>query len=94
MAYPEFMHVIKNAEFVITDGGSNQEECYYLGVPTLLLRNVTERIEGLDRNVVISKNDLGKIKDFVKNHKRFRFPPISPQVKPSEIILDYVMNEL
>ncbi|MCC5860115.1 MAG: UDP-N-acetylglucosamine 2-epimerase [Ectothiorhodospiraceae bacterium] len=47
MTYRPFIHMAARARLVITDGGSNQEELYYLGVPTLLMREKTERQEGM-----------------------------------------------
>ncbi|MHA1439881.1 MAG: UDP-N-acetylglucosamine 2-epimerase [Promethearchaeota archaeon] len=53
--YFKFIKLLSSAEFVITDGGSNQEESYYLGKPCLVMRKTTERKEGLDKNVVFNK---------------------------------------
>lgn len=86
--YNQFTHIIAQCEFMVTDGGSNQEESYYLGKPCLLLRSVTERIEGLNGNVVISGNDLGKIRNFFKTYKIYQKQPLSSPVKPSTIIVD------
>ena len=47
--YFDFMKLLENAKFVITDGGSNQEELYYMQKPCLILRKVTERKEGIGR---------------------------------------------
>ncbi|MEC9423895.1 MAG: UDP-N-acetylglucosamine 2-epimerase, partial [Nitrospinota bacterium] len=33
LGFFEFNQILRNTEFIITDGGSNQEECFYLGVP-------------------------------------------------------------
>ena len=63
----DWINLCNQAQFVITDGGSNQEELSYLGVPTLLLRNETERREGLGRNVVISRFDRAVIREFLYN---------------------------
>ena len=51
--YFDFMKLLVGAEYVITDGGSNQEELYYMGKPCFILRNVTERTEGLGKNAVL-----------------------------------------
>lgn len=48
--YFDFMKLLKESEFVITDGGSNQEELYYMGKPTLIMRKTTERSEGIGEN--------------------------------------------
>ena len=85
--YFEFVKLISNAEFVFSDGGSNQEECYYLGKPCLLLRDETERKEGLGRNVVLSKFNEKVIKDFVKNYRKFKFKMVKNKVSPSETIV-------
>lgn len=90
MPYADFMLLCKNSEFVITDGGSNQEEMYYLGKPCLLLRNYTERTEGIHRNVLLSKNDKDRIKSFIEHYKRYERPPMIPERRPSQIIVDYL----
>ena len=53
--YFRFIKLLNNSEFIITDGGSNQEESYYLGKPCLVMRKTTERKEGLGKNVIISE---------------------------------------
>ena len=47
MGYADFVRLMGDARFVITDGGGNQEELSYLGIPTLLMRKATERQEGI-----------------------------------------------
>lgn len=56
MTYVPFIQLLSGARFVLTDGGSNQEELHYLGKPTLLMRSATERPEGL--------GEVGKLCDF------------------------------
>lgn len=88
--YIEFIHLMKKAEFIATDGGSNQEEAYYMGKPCLILRNVTERIEGLGENALLSYGDESIIKDFVKNYNKYQRKPAFPTTPPSKIIVDYL----
>ncbi len=90
LPYVDFIHLFENSEFVITDGGSNQEELYYMGKPCLLLRNVTERIEGLGQNVVLSKNNIGIIEEFINNYQKFQRRKISLRKRPSEIIVNFL----
>ena len=45
--YTDFMNLVANCEFVITDGGGLQEETYYFNKPCLLLRKRTEKHTGL-----------------------------------------------
>jgi UDP-N-acetylglucosamine 2-epimerase (non-hydrolysing) len=88
--YTDFINLLNKAQFIITDGGSNQEESYYLGKPCLLMRKATEREEGLGKNVIISNYDDKKIKDFIKNYKKYNFPEIKQKESPSRIIVNYI----
>jgi len=92
--YFEFLQLLKNSEFVITDGGSNQEELSYLGKPTLLFRDVTERIEGLDDTVIISHFDRKIIKEFISNYKTMQKPFLDVQTSPSKLIINYLIKEI
>ena len=85
--YFNFIKLLINSEFLITDGGSNQEEAYYLGKPTILFRSATERQEGLGANVVISDYDQQKIKEFVTNYRQYETEPIQLKKSPTEIIV-------
>ncbi|MDR2875870.1 MAG: UDP-N-acetylglucosamine 2-epimerase [Methylobacillus sp.] len=84
--YFRFIKLLSQAEFVISDGGSNQEECYYLGKPILLLRQATERQEGLGENCVLSHYDTNIIADFVKNYSTHQREQVHFITTPSEII--------
>ncbi len=91
LPYVDFMQLLKEAEFVVTDGGSNQEETYYTGKPCLLLRSNTERIEGLERNVMLSRSNKRNIKKFIKNYKDYIQEPVHISTPPSKIIVDYLI---
>ncbi len=43
LGYSDFMHLVFNAKFILTDSGGIQEETTYLGIPCLTVRNSTER---------------------------------------------------
>lgn len=90
LEYLPFVKAAKGAEFVITDGGGNQEELYHMGKPTLIFRNETERQEGIGTTALISKLDHKVISDFVSNYKTYEHPPTSSNISPSEIIVDAV----
>ena len=85
--YFKFIKLIQKSEFLITDGGSNQEEAYYLGKPTILFRRATERQEGVGANVVISNYDINIIRDFVTRYQEYARPPVQPEKSPTEIII-------
>ncbi|OGM02430.1 hypothetical protein A2115_03135 [Candidatus Woesebacteria bacterium GWA1_41_8] len=91
-SFVNFVRLLKGSEFIITDGGTNQEEAYYLGKPCLILRNVTERIEGLGRNAVLMGNDYNRIPEFIMNYKQFRKREILHIMEPSKLIVDYLIE--
>jgi UDP-N-acetylglucosamine 2-epimerase (non-hydrolysing) len=52
MDYLPLIHLIRHASLVLTDSGGIQEEAPGLGVPVLVLREVTERPEGVEAGTV------------------------------------------
>ncbi len=51
LKYTEFVWLLKQAHFVITDSGGLQEEAAGMGKPALILRENTERPEGVEAGV-------------------------------------------
>jgi len=92
MSFIDFNRLLSASQFIITDGGSNQEESAFLGIPCLLFRNETERLEGLGKNVVLSKFDISIIDEFVENYKNYLTPISSITSSPTSIILDDVVS--
>lgn len=90
MGYFEFVTLLDRSAFVITDGGSNQEELSYLGKPTLLMRRATERKEGLGANVALSGYDRDNVLAFLDRigRERHSAAPIDDMPSPSAIIVD------
>jgi UDP-N-acetylglucosamine 2-epimerase (non-hydrolysing) len=62
IGYLEFLALQRKATVVITDSGGIQEECTYLGVPCLTLRENTERpvTVTMGTNVVVGR-DMGRL---------------------------------
>ena len=59
----DFHNILSRAFAVLTDSGGIQEEAAALGVPVFLMRDTTERIEGLEGgNVVLVGTDGQRIK--------------------------------
>lgn len=94
LPHDEFVTRLARARFVITDGGSIQEECYYLGVPTLLWRKRTERPEGIGENVVISGYDDQTVRRFLADPQQYRRSPMEVDSEPSRLILDHLQREV
>ncbi|GAC1320586.1 MAG: UDP-N-acetylglucosamine 2-epimerase (non-hydrolyzing) [Thermoleophilaceae bacterium] len=50
--YPTFVHALRTADLVVTDSGGIQEEAPSFGVPVLVMRETTERPEGVSAGCV------------------------------------------
>jgi UDP-N-acetylglucosamine 2-epimerase (non-hydrolysing) len=90
LSHKQFINLMDKAEFIATDGGTNQEEAYYLGNPCLILRKATERIEGLGDNALLSNNNIELINEFVNNYKSYKRRKYKLKTPPSEIISRYL----
>ncbi|HUL40780.1 MAG TPA: UDP-N-acetylglucosamine 2-epimerase [Burkholderiales bacterium] len=89
MGYIEFVKLMQGAKFVITDGGSNQEELSYLGIPTLLMRKATERQEGLETTATLCPYDEKILERFMRDLADA--PTVIPAIgssSPSEMIVN------
>lgn len=67
MGYTSFLGLAAAAEFVLTDGGSNQEELAAMGVPTIIMRPRTERSDGLGGNAILEADVHQGVVDFVRS---------------------------
>lgn len=88
VGHARFAGWLAAAPWVITDGGSVQEECALLGVPTLLWRNRTERPDGLGANITLSRYDRTATREFLADPQRYRRPPAIPQTSPSDNVIE------
>lgn len=48
LPYPQFVHLMARAYAIITDSGGIQEEAPSLDTPVIVVRNITERPEGIE----------------------------------------------
>lgn len=64
--YLEFLNLIINSKLILTDSGGIQEEASYLNIPTLNLRENTERTITVENgtNTVIG-TDFKKVKQYI-----------------------------
>lgn len=67
MPYTDFLALISDARAVFSDGGSNQEELSYLGVPTILYRDRSERPDGLGHNIVLRSDVDESMHSFIES---------------------------
>lgn len=62
--YINYLSLLKNANFVITDSSGIQDECAYLGVPCLVCLDVTHRFDALNtKNNILVGASSSKIFD-------------------------------
>ena len=92
LSYLEFVGLMAGADYVITDGGSVQEECYYLNKPCMVLRSRTERKEGIGENAFLAGFDKIRIEKFLRT-----FPTLSRRnwedsVRPSAFIVNHILR--
>ncbi len=93
MNFTVFFNWLRASSFVVTDGGSNQEECFYLGKPCLILRERTERQEGLSSSCVLSGFDINKINKFLEDPLLYKHPEQSLKNSPTQIMFDYLYGK-
>jgi UDP-N-acetylglucosamine 2-epimerase len=92
LSHTEFIRAIASAPLVVTDGGSVQEECALLGVPTLLWRGRSERSDGIGENVVLSRYRPDVAERFLGDAQRYRRKPKNLDATPSKVILDVLRS--
>lgn len=92
--YFDFMKIVGDAEYIVTDGGGLQEDAYFLGIPTIVHRKATERQDGLGFNAELSELDTKKVAAFLNNHKNKKdLVRDIEAVSPSQIIVDHLRSE-
>lgn len=93
MGYIHFVQLLSGATFVITDGGSNQEELSYLKIPTLLMRDATERPEGIGKTAVLNGFEKPVVSEFLENINTKQIKnDISTTKQPSKLIAEYLVS--
>lgn len=93
LGYKAFLTMAASAECVLTDGGSNQEELAALGIPTIVMREATERLDGLGGPVVLEADVPGNVADFIRLGQHLslrRAVPMKNQQSPSEQIAAFL----
>jgi UDP-N-acetylglucosamine 2-epimerase (non-hydrolysing) len=60
LGFFDFVHLEKRARCVLTDSGTVQEECCILRVPSVIVRDVTERPETLEAGSTVLSGGTGE----------------------------------
>lgn len=93
LRYTPFIQLLRSAKCLLTDSGGCQEECFYLDVPCLIHRLVTERAEGLGRNVVLSRYELDSVRSFLKEPEMWRMGSMPQLPSPSKIVVKDLIEQ-
>lgn len=97
LEYPEFLTLMLNSSLVLTDSGGVQEEAAYLGKKVFVLRDFTERGDGISKGTTqIIGTDPAEIfartnEELKKSHSK-QFAQSSASQSPSRIVADVVMG--
>lgn len=92
LQHDKFLVELKKSDVVITDGGSIQEECYFLGKKTIIWRNTTERRYALNRNMFLSNLDVSDSLKFIHDSNLISNEKYKLEVSPSQEILGYLIE--
>ena len=73
--YFEFVKLMKNAKFILSDSGSISEETSILSLPSVNIRNVNERQESMEQGTIImsglkKENIVKSVDIMLKNYGR------------------------
>jgi len=77
---------------IITDGGSIQEECYFLGKKTIIWRKTTERRYALNNNMFVSGFDSEEALKFISSDNFKIEESFKSEISPSQEIIDYLIE--
>ena len=97
--YINFIKLMMKCKIILTDSGGVQEETTTLGIPTIVLREITERPEGVDSNIlkIIGTNKkkiIGTTLDLLKSNKLCNSSKVYGDGTASERILKILVKEL
>ena len=100
LSYEPFVYLLKKCKIVLTDSGGVQEEAPSLGKPVLVMRNTSERIEGIEMGTAklvgteeqsIIKNVSLLIENNDEYHKMANIINPYGDGKASERIINYLV---
>ena len=99
LSYPAFIWLMNKSYIILTDSGGVQEEAPSLGIPVLVMRNDTERPEGVKaKTAILVGTNKDKIISTVNNliHNQSEYKKISLKKNPygdgmaSKTIVEYM----
>ncbi len=97
--YPNFIYLLSKCKYIITDGGSIQEESLVLKKPCIILRKYTERVEGLRTGInFLTGLNISLASSIIKTieENAFKIPKYKNpygEGGSAKKIIDYLVNE-
>ena len=101
--YVPFVFLMKKADIILTDSGGVQEEAPSLGKPVLVMRDTTERSEGVDAGTARlvgtdAETIIFQVETLLKDKKEYdkMAKVVNPygNGKASEKIYDFILHQL
>tara|TARA_B100000900_G_scaffold204809_1_gene173635 strand:+ start:575 stop:1639 length:1065 start_codon:yes stop_codon:yes gene_type:complete len=92
LEHNKFLDELKKSDLIITDGGSIQEECYFLGKKTIIWRKTTERRYALNNNMFVSGFDSEEALKFISSDNFKIEESFKSEISPSQEIIDYLIE--
>lgn len=96
LGYSEFLRLAAESACVLTDGGSNQEELAALGIPTIVMRQATERTDGLGENAIMEGELTEGVLSFInlKMYEKLESKNVGyKKASPSENIVNFLVHK-
>lgn len=87
LPYYDFIKLQSTCDFIVTDSGGLQQECAETGQPCLVHRRVTETLDGLGENILLSEMNPQILETFLLSHDSYRRPAQDSRVSPTAIIM-------
>lgn len=95
--YLDMLYVLSNSKLVLTDSGGIQEEAPSFNVPVLILREKTERPEGVNNGVAwlvgTNKNNIYSKACYLLSKEKFKFKNPYGNGKSSALIVNTLLKQ-
>ncbi|RAP35397.1 UDP-N-acetylglucosamine 2-epimerase (non-hydrolyzing) [Candidatus Marinamargulisbacteria bacterium SCGC AAA071-K20] len=101
--YPHLIYLMKHCKIILTDSGGIQEEAPSLGKPVIVLRELTERTEGIDAGTALlagtNENKIVSLVQFLLDNPE-NYKNIAQKNNPygdgksAKLIIDYIQKWL
>lgn len=94
LGYSAFLKLAAESACVLTDGGSNQEELAAIGAPTIIMREATERSDGLERNALMEGEVPGSLIEYIScgSYQELEAEHTDKELSPSKETIDYLFK--